>query len=359
MLAILAAGVVTIFLLTGGGSFMTSPHTSTSTRPTPAATSPASTSAVLPANTQTYPIHPDNIGLMQPAVDAQGNIWFGEMAANRLGRLDPRTSQVTAWQPPNGRYNIMAATVDAQGRVWFTEQAGNYIGRFDPVAQTFTTYPLDSNGGHGTAPQDLRFDRAGYLWFTEITGGKIGRLDPTTGAIQTWSVPAPSTATPAYPYSLTPLPDGQIWFGLLSGGAVGHLDPTTGHITLYHLADSGAQVFSMAADGQGRVWFTELETGKLGMMDTRTNTLVERSVPNVAGDPKGLYAIVVGPSGDVWFGSAGSNALVRYTASSQTFTFYTLSIPQSIPFGLAFDAGGRLWFTADASPTNYIGVLRP
>jgi virginiamycin B lyase len=350
---------VTILLLIGGGSFMTGPDTSKTVRNTPVTTSPASSAAVLPANVQTYPIHPDNIGLMQPAVDARGNVWFGEMAANRLGRLDPRTGQVASWQPPNGRYNIMAAAVDGQGRVWFTEQAGNYIGRFDPTTQTFTTFPLDSNGGHGTAPQDLRFDRTGHLWFTEITGGRIGRLDPATAAIQTWSVPAPAASTPAYPYSLAPLPDGQIWFGLLSGGAIGHLDPATGRVTLYHLADPGAQVFSMAADSQGRVWFTELETGKLGMMDTRTTTLVEIPVPNATGDPKGLYAIAVGPGGDVWFGSAGSNALVRYTAASQRFTFYTLSTPQSIPFGLALDVQGHLWFTADSSPTNYVGVLRP
>ncbi len=358
MLGILAVGVVTFYVLTGGGSFPSTPSSPrTTSRSTPAATSGASVATAVPANAQTYMIDPGNAGLMQPAVDAHGDVWFGEMSTNRLARLDPRTGQVSTWQPPNGRYNIMATAVDAHGDVWFTEQAANYIGRFDPGTQTFTTYPLASNGGRGTAPQDLTFDSAGKLWFTEITGAAIGRLDPATGAISTWPVPAPAAATPAYPYSLALLPDGQVWFGDLTGGAIGRLDPASGHVTLYHLADPGAQVFSMAADAQGRVWFTELETGKLGMMDTRTNTLTEMSVPNTTGDPKGLYAIVAAPGGDVWFGSAGSNALVRYTPVSHTFTFYTLAIPQSVPFGLALDSQRALWFTTGAAAANYVGAL--
>ena len=85
----------------------------------------------------------------------------------------------------------MATAPDNQGDIWFTEQAANYIGRFDPRTEKFTTYPLDSENGHGMGPQDLRFDANGKLWFTLLTGGRIGRLDPATGAIQTWTIPAP------------------------------------------------------------------------------------------------------------------------------------------------------------------------
>src|SRR5579875_3765183 len=34
--------------------------------------------------------HPQS-DLMSPAIDAQGNIWFGEMGGNRLGMLNPKT----------------------------------------------------------------------------------------------------------------------------------------------------------------------------------------------------------------------------------------------------------------------------
>jgi hypothetical protein len=41
-------------------------------------------------------------GLMQPTVDAQGNLWVGEMSANRLARLDVSTGQVRTWNRQGG-----------------------------------------------------------------------------------------------------------------------------------------------------------------------------------------------------------------------------------------------------------------
>ena len=33
--------------------------------------------------------------------------------------------------------------------------------------------------------------------------------------------------------------------------------------------------------------------------------------------------------------------------------------PSSVPYGVAFDSAGKLWFSADGQPANYIGVLSP
>ena len=150
---------------------------------TPATQSAQSGAIVQRANAQIIPMPTSRAGLMQPAVDAQGNIWVGEMVTNQLARIDPKTGQVTEWTPPGGKYNIMATAMDRQGDVWFTEQAANYIGRFDPTTQTFQTYPLDTAIAPRMAPQDLAFDANGQLWFT-LLGGRIGRLDPATGAMR-------------------------------------------------------------------------------------------------------------------------------------------------------------------------------
>src|SRR6266567_1018947 len=104
-----------------------------------------------------------NVGLMQPAVDAQGNVWVGEMSANRLARLASHTGVVTTWKPPNGKYGIMTTAVDTKGKVWFVEQGANYIGRFDPATQTFRSFPLGIVNGHPLVPQDLQFDTRGQL----------------------------------------------------------------------------------------------------------------------------------------------------------------------------------------------------
>jgi virginiamycin B lyase len=296
---------------------------------------------------------------MQPVVDARGNVWVGEMYANRLAQLNSDTGAVTSWEAPNGKNGIMTTAIDAQGNAWFVEQGANYIGRFDPARRTFRIFPLGTVQGRPMGPQALQFDASGLLWFTAAVGGRIGRLDPATGAIQTWPVPPPGVGIPSAPFSLTVTQGGQVWFGDITGGAVGHLDPATGHVTLYHLADPQATVFSMAHDAKGRIWFTEIVPGKLGMIDPTTGNITELPMPTMSGNSAVLYGLVVAHDGDVWFVNSGADVLVRYAPGKATYTFVQLSLPSGAPFGLALDATGKLWFTAAGSSTNYIGVVTP
>ncbi len=363
--------ISTIALTAGGNALTAARNTATVSAPAATATSapestqPAATTApsgnasVLPARERVYPLPPPVPGLMQPAVDAQGNVWFGEMSTNRLGRLDPTTGQVTTWQPPGGRNGIMQVVADLHGDIWFTEQVANYIGRFDPATQTFRTYALAQVNGHTSGPQDLALDASGALWFTEVSAGRIGRLDPATGAVSAWDVPLPAAGTAAYPYSLAVGPDGTVWFGYLAGGAIGRFDPASQRFTLYHVPNPQAQLFAVALDGSGRLWFTELEQNAIGVLDTRTGSVQEIAVPATLGGAGGLYDLTVTRDGSVWFACSGSNALVRYRPGSRDFAFFQLSTPASIPYGLAQDSAGRLWFTADDTTQNYVGMVQP
>ena len=323
------------------------------------APAPTISTTVRTAQSHLYTFSTSNVGLMQPAVDAQGNVWAGEMNVNRLGRLNSKTGVVTSWTPPDGQYGIMTTTVDAQGDVWFAEQYANYIGRFDKRQQAFHIFPLGTWKGSPLGPQDLHFDGRGLLWFTAEAGGAIGRLDPRTGAIRLWPVPSPAPAIPSSPYSLTVTPNGLVWFGEFAGGAIGALDPQTGQITFYRLPNPQAQVFSLATDTTGRLWFTEVLPGKLGMFDPVTGTLTELPVPALWGKPPALYQLLLDHQGNIWFVDVGADALVRYAPEKHTMTFSQLSLPGSAPFGLTLDPAGTLWFTVGGSPANYVGKMAP
>src|SRR6266568_5362568 len=312
------------------------------------APAPAISTTVRTAQSHLYTFSTSNVGLMQPAVDAQGNVWAGEMNVNRLGRLNAQTGIVTSWTPPDGQYGIMTTTVDAQGDVWFAEQNANYIGRFDTRQQTFRIFPLGTWKGSPLGPQDLHFDGRGLLWFTAAQGQAIGRLDPSTGAVRLWPVPSS-------PSTLTLTPTGRVWFGI--EGALGTLDPASGQIILYELPNPQVQVFSMATDRAGRLWFTEVLPGKLGMLDPTTGTLTELPVPTVSGGPPALFALVIDHTGNIWFVDVGANMLVRYAPGKHALTFFRLSLPGSAPFGLTLDPAGQLWFTAGGSSANYIGEM--
>jgi len=297
-----------------------------------------------------YTVSTSNVGLMQLAVDGQGNVWVGEMNTNHLDRFNSRTGVVTRWTPPGGQYGLMATVVDEQGDVWFAEQNANYIGRFDPRQQTFHLFPLGTLNGSPLGPQDLRFDSKGMLWFTAATGGAIGRLDPANGAMHLWPIPSS-------PYSITVMPNGRIWFG--ASGAIGTIDPVTSQTTLYDLPDAQVQVFSLAADTTGRIWFTEVLPGKLGMFDPATGSLTELAVPTISGNPPALYELVIDHQDTIWFVDVGINTLVQYIPEQQTLTFFQISQQDNPPYGLALDPAGKLWFTFGGSSANYVGEMTP
>lgn len=353
LIGILGLSGLVLFIFSTGltGNVVREPKkTSSSTAANP-------TISVIRATTHNYSLNQPNPGVMQPATDQQGNIWFGEMFTNALARLDPQTGTISTWTPPEGRNNIMATAIDRQGDVWFTEQAANYIGRFHPSTQQFTIYPLSQVQGHSSAPQDLQFDASGNLWFTEVNGARIGRLNPVSGAVSTWPVPSPARGVLSLPFCLAVTPSGQVWFGDLSGGAVGSLDPSTGAVRLHHLASNQTEVYAMTTDASGTVWFSELQGGRLGRVDPLTGSVTEIPLPATSpGSSSGMYDLQVAPNDDIWLASSGANALVRYDPRTSEFTFYVLSVPASIPFGLAFDRAGRLWFTASTNP-SYIGVM--
>lgn len=314
------------------------------------APAPTISTAVRTAQRHLYTFATSNVGLMQPAVDAQGNVWVGEMHANRLGSLDSQTGVVTSWTPPGAQYGIMTTTLDAQGDAWFAELYANYIGRFDRRQQTFRLFPLGTWKGSPLGPQDLHFDGRGFLWFTAVEAGVIGQLDPRTGAIRVWTASS-SLST------LTVTPAGRVWFG--ADGAIGTLDPLTGQITLYDLPNPQAQVFSIATDTTGRIWFTEVLPGKLSMFEPATGILTELPVPALSGGTPALYALVIDHTGNIWFVDVGANTLVRYSPEKQTLTFFQLSLLSSVPFGLTLDPAGRLWFTAGGASANYVGEMAP
>jgi virginiamycin B lyase len=351
LLVLLLAGGTVLTLASGGAALQQSARA--------AGTAPPPRTHVVIGQAQAIVDHvaSSNVGLMQPAVDAQGNVWVGEMYANRFARFDSHSETVTTWRPPHANYGLMTTTVDAHGNPWFVEQDANTIVRFDRTTQTFRTFPLGTVHGRPLGPEALQFDAKGFLWFTASVAGRIGRLNPATGRIQAWPVPAPAPGIPSAPYSLTVTPAGQVWFGLLSGGAVGHLDPATGHVTLHRLADPQAQVFAMASDTRGHIWFTEIVPGKLGMIDPSTSKITEIPVPTVLGRPASLYSLVITHSGDVWFANSSANALVRYSPARATYTFYQLSTSYGGLYGLALDSSGQLWFTIDGTAANYIGVM--
>jgi virginiamycin B lyase len=315
-----------------------------------------------------FPVQTPQSGLMRPAVDSAGNIWFGEMAGNQLGRLNPRTGQVKEWKPPNADFGIMGIVADKQNHIWFAEQNAGYIGEFFPETQTFKVYPTTPRPDKGpSGPNDLAFDHSGNLWFTEQTADRIGRLNVATGQLREYPLPGSTQNHLLAPYGLAIDAKGYVWVGELSGGKLVRLDPATGAIQNYTPPTANASIMEVAAAPDGAIWFAEYDVatsdgkhgGNIGRLDPTSGKMQEYAVPAIASgsSASGVYGLVVDASGAVWFTDVGDNAVGQFQPASEQFTFYPIPTAQSVPFGLAIDSARNVWFTEGANSANAVGMV--
>jgi virginiamycin B lyase len=302
--------------------------------------------------------HPQS-ALMFPAIDAQGNIWFGEMGGNRLGRLDPATQTITEWTPPQGQSGIMGIQVDKQGNVWYAELNASHIGRFNPSTCQFQIYPLAPVGGRAAAPNYLAIAPNGMIFFTQEGNDRVGSLNPATGAITEYPIGPQDPAHPVVPYGIAIAPDGTIWLSELLGAHIDRLNPQTGAIQRLPLTNVSEPLANTIAVGpDGMVWFTELSAGVLGRIDPTTNQIVYIAAPTTYGNPAQLYDVAVDSTGAIWLTSSGSNALFRFDPVAETWSAVQLPQPASVPYGLVFGAHGAVWFTEGALDANRVGVYQ-
>jgi virginiamycin B lyase len=150
-----------------------------------------------------------------------------------------------------------------------------------------------------------------------------------------------------------------VWFSELTDGTLGRLDPATGHIQLYQVPTRDAQLFSLTAAPDGSLWFSELQYGRIGRLDPASGAIQEFTVPATFSTTPNVYDLAVTHDGTVWVAAMGQNAIARFVPAIKTFTLYTLPDANSLPYGLVLDDAGRVWFTAERSPTNYVGLLDP
>jgi hypothetical protein len=77
-------------------------------------------------------------------------------------------------------------------------------------------------------------------------------------------------------------------------------------------------------------------------MDTSGHTAEKEDFPLPAGD-SGIFGLVLGPDGNIWFSLAAPAAIGRVTPAG-TITIFPTPTPSSLPFGLAVGPDKQIWF---------------
>ena len=231
-----------------------------------------------------------------------GNLWFAENGSNRIGRITPQGS-ITEFPIPNafplgGPAEI---TTGPDGNLWFTETDGGVGGRVRKVTVSgqFTEFPPPQPS---SSPHEITAGADGNLWTTLTFAGRIARVTPA-GVMTEFATPSPS----GMPLAIVAGPDGRIWFGEDGGlgHRVGRID-SNGAIIVFPV--SNGLIGGMASGPGGQIWLTET-AGVLGSIVPSTGAVTEIALPP-GSDP---WSIVAGPGNTLWMAEENANKIVRFS----------------------------------------------
>ena len=318
-----------------------------------------------------YALPQKNSGLMRPAIDHEGRIWFGEMSQNYLAVLDPRTHKFQQMKPPHGQSGIMGVEVAPDDTIWFAEQYADYIGHYFPRTGQYQIYALPSltvpdpsdaskSLTLPSAPNDLALDKEGNVWFTELNADAIGRINPRNGSISQFPLLAKKSAEMLDPYGITVDLQGMVWFTETGADRIGRLDPSTGHMSFFipPIAKNAA-LMEIISGSHGTIWITTFNSMLLSFDPVSRNfrTYNAPAVSSSGSGSGGLYGAIVDPAtGDLWVTVAAQNVIGRLDVSSSRFTYYAIPTSSSLPLGIVAGVHNTFWFTEAGS--DKIGMLQ-
>jgi virginiamycin B lyase len=259
-------------------------------------------------------------------VDSQGMAWYASFGEQILGKLDPRTGQVTEYQVPRLKPNlptgILALRFDRDENLWMGLQFQGGIAKFDRRTETFQTWslPPELNGDHvqinQVSPEHAHVD--GKVWLQDAGTYTVLRLDLATGRFESFApypIPRPNL------YDVISDPDNNVYFTVMGAAHIGRIDAKTGEITLFQTpsAGSGPRRGMLAPDG--RLWFGENRADRIGMFDTKTRQFREWPAPTPGTWP---YDVAAGKNGEVWAGGEFTDTVLRLNPETGEIVEYLL-----------------------------------
>ena len=266
-----------------------------------------------------------------------GEIWFTEFAANKIGRIS-QTGQLTEYMIPTPASGPLGITVSGFD-VWFTEFNANKIGRItrEGVISEFPI-PTPAGGPYGITGE---ITDAG-VWFTELNGNKLGRIAPD-GLITEFSIPTPDSGL----MGISRGPWGtDIWFTESRANKIGWMFSNGGTVTEIPVPSPDSAPTDITMDNLGRIWFTEYNGNRIGKIEHPVAAPVIEELPVPTPD-SGPFGIDVRQDGTVFFTERRAKK-VGMVDRSGLLTEFAIRGAASEPTGMAVDLW-YVWFTDRAS----------
>jgi streptogramin lyase len=235
------------------------------------------------------------LGISSITAGADGNLYFTEPNANRIGRVST-AGEISELDLPNPGSRPRTIVAAPDGGLWFTEEGGDRVGRLSPV----TSFLRERQLTPGARPTGIAARADGTIWIAEP--GVDGLAIVTAAGISTFRIPFDSPGLNA----IVPGPEGNVWFTEENGPWLGRI--TSAALTKADYERLELQIRQgtrwLAFGPSGDFWFT---TGNhIGSISP--DKLGSEPACLAAGCDLPVTALAAGPEGGLWYATGTEQA---------------------------------------------------
>ena len=229
-------------------------------------------------------------------------------------------------------------SLPGSGRIWQLDiSTGNYTAHVIPDVSLITQTTLDS---------------AGALWFIDPVIGVLGNYDPKSNASRLFEVPDEGVLS-----GIAMDGQGNLWIPVVQANTVVRFNVQGENFTSFEIPTRGSTPVGISYDGNGVIWLAEA-IGKIAEIDTATGNITEHE-PELQryelDEPTSVFPDPRGSS--VFISEHGGRTITAYSPLLGTFREYPVINEAGLPFGMAMDSYGNLWFAQHE--IDRLGVIDP
>jgi copper transport protein len=258
----------------------------------------------------------NNVLPLYPIFDMERqSIWVGDSlpGSGAIWQLDIATGNYTMHKI--NATHVTQSVLASDGSLWYIDPLGaennGVVGLYNPADNSSSArYVIPEEG----IPSGIAIDGNGSLWMPIVVGDgsdKVVKFDPAFEQFSSYNIPTPD----ARPAGITSDRLGNIWFAEAGAGSIAKIDPATGNITEHK----------------------------------PKNSLQELDEPvAVFADPNSF---------DIYISEHSGHTITVYNSLLGTFREYLSINEAGLPFGMAMDSYGNLWFAQHE--IDKIGLIDP
>jgi len=299
-------------------------------------------------DTKIYNMSVNNVLPLYPVFDMERqSMWVGDSqpGSGALWQLDIATGNYTMHRI--NATHVTQSVLASDGSLWYIDPLGaennGVVGLYNPADNSSSKRFVIPGEG---IPTGIAIDGNGSLWVPLVVSNgadKIVKFDPATEKFSSYDIPTPD----ARPAGVTSDRLGNIWFAEADANSIAKIDPATGNITEYKPKDPVQTLdepTAVLADPEGfNIYIAEHTGHRITVFNSLLGTFHNYPPINDAGLPFGM---ALDSYGDLWFAQHEIDKIGVIDPRTGEGTEANLPISGSFVQWITSDNEGRIWFAA-------------